>query len=101
MLITKKLQTLLKNNFKFILFEKSFFHIVDNVNAYEKMKKELYKRELTKQIEEKRLLERRKNNSSKKLEKQLEEPTEVPLYLKNPFMKQNAESWTSEENNYI
>jgi len=73
---------------------------VEDVNAYEKMKKELYKRELSKQMDEKRELERKHNSSRKHKKPQgnMKGNCEVPLYLQNPFMKQNAESWTSKGN---
>ena len=74
---------------------------VEDSNAYDKMKKELYKTELSKQIEEKRQLkEQRKNNekSEKQFQRDAEENSQVPYYLRNPFMKQNTESWTSKRN---
>jgi hypothetical protein len=75
--------------------------VVENVDAYDNMKKELYRRELNKQVEELRQL---REHSGSNEERRKPHPTDaetnaqVPHYLRNPFMKQSAESWTSEEN---
>lgn len=76
------------------------FYLVENVPAYEKMKKELYRRELSKQIEEKRQLEEQRKNEESKKQHQTDANarSQIPHYLGNPFMKQSAESCASRIN---